>query len=139
MPQALKIAITADKIDDVTNAVLMKDLVKVNEVSPRVYGDDGKEMKIDMAGGEKSIPLSDFPLVNFVHIEAFWAETDSGLGISAGTPAPFEYQINAGAWIQLKKGKLLMLGENNITALKVRNQNADGKFIRIRYVIGSSE
>lgn len=139
MPQALKIAVTADKIDDVTNAVLMKDLVKVNEVIPRIYGDDGKEMKIDLTAGEKIIPLSDFPLPNFVHVEAFWAETDSGLGISAGTPAPFEYQINGGAWIQLKKGKLTMIGENNISSLKVRNQNADGKFIRVRYVIGSAE
>jgi hypothetical protein len=134
-----RVAVNVKKINGNTNSILIDNVVNSNQDLSRIVGDDGKDFILTHADGEKVIPVGDYTEMNFLHIDAKWAETDNTNAenpIVENQPASFEFQLFADTpWVSANQ--IDLQGNLNLDQLKVRSSHSGHK-IKIRYIIGAS-
>jgi hypothetical protein len=94
----LKISETVNKIDSLTQRILLQNIVKQDKIIDRPYGEDGDSFPTRMSDGFRTIALDKYPnSINYVRIECTYNETNSGLGITEGQPALASIEVNGQA------------------------------------------
>lgn len=131
-----RVATSVNKIGD-NNAILIKDIVNESVDYDRNYGMDGTDFRCKNGDPEKVIDIAAYTGIRFLRLEAVWDETDENIQVVKGSPAPFEYQLNNGQWVKLKR--VTFEDIESLTALKLRNpDNVNGKYIKIKVTLAST-